>query len=166
MYRADKLNESDKAEFYRQLNQLLDSLVAEEPNPVANLANAAGLVFHQMAEINWAGFYLLDGRELVLGPFQGKPACTRIPLGKGVCGKAAQKEATTRVADVHKFPGHIACDQASRSELVVPVFVNNRLLGVLDIDSPVPDRFDKRDIDGMEQFVQRLALALEGKKRE
>lgn len=166
MYRADKLNESNKGEFYRQLHQLLDSLVAEEPNPIANLANAAGLLFHQLTDLNWAGFYLLDGKQLVLGPFQGKPACTRIPVGKGVCGTAAAKKTTTWVADVHKFPGHIACDQASRSELVIPLFVNNRLLGVLDIDSPMPDRFDKRDIDGMEQFIQRLALALEGKNRE
>lgn len=164
MYRADKLTTSNKQEFYRQLVQLLDSLTNGETNPVANLANAAGLLYHQLDSVNWAGFYLLEGNQLVLGPFQGKPACTRIPLGKGVCGTAAAKASTLWVPDVCQFPGHIACDEASRSELVIPLKVAGRLIGVMDIDSPVACRFDRQDINGLEQFARHLGRALEGNR--
>ena len=139
-----------KPDHYAQLNQQLTALIGDERDFVANMANMAALLFHQLPDLNWAGFYLMRGGELVLGPFQGKPACIRIPLGRGVCGTAAATGQTQVVADVHAFPGHIACDADSRSEIVVPLVVNGALIGVLDLDSPKPGRFDEDDRAGLE----------------
>lgn len=152
---------ASKLELYSSLADQLRALIADEPNAIANLANAAALIFHTVPDLNWAGFYLLRGGELVLGPFQGKPACVRIPVGRGVCGAAAQDRKTVRVPDVHKFPGHIACDINSRSELVVPLVApNNRLFGVLDLDSPYLDRFDIDDQAGIERLAQLITAKL------
>ncbi|ALJ15087.1 MULTISPECIES: GAF domain-containing protein [Sphingopyxis] len=137
-----------------------EALVAGEPDAIANMANIAALIWQAIPDLNWAGFYRFDGQELVLGPFQGKAACIRIPLDKGVCGAAARLRATQRVDDVHAFPGHIACDAASRSELVVPIVARDRLVGVLDLDSPVPGRFTADDQSGAEALVARIAAAL------
>ncbi len=145
-----------KTERYRDLSAALKSLLDSETDALANLANAASLLAHSLERINWCGFYLLRGEELVLGPFQGKPACVRIPIGKGVCGTAAQRRETLIVPDVSEFPGHIACDPASRSEIVVPLLEGARLRGVLDIDSPEPGRFDEADRAGLERFVETL----------
>lgn len=146
---------------YKQLNLELSSLVYGVPHKTANLANAAALLFNTLDNINWAGFYLLEKNVLVLGPFQGKPACIEIPVGKGVCGTAVQKGETLVVADVHSFPGHIACDTASNSEIVVPIFgKENKVWGVLDIDSPVLNRFDEKDKAGLEAFVRILEKEL------
>ncbi len=139
---------------YDSLSEQLKALLAGEPDFLANAANMVSLVFHALADVNWVGFYLLREGELVLGPFQGQPACTRIAIGKGVCGTAAAREATVVVPDVHAFPGHIACDCQSRSEIVVPLAKAGRLLGVLDIDSPLPARFDDRDRKGLELLVR------------
>ena len=127
-----------------------------ERDALANLANAAALLYDQLEQLNWAGFYLMRGGELVVGPFQGKPACTRIALGRGVCGTAAAGRHTVVVPDVHAFPGHIACDGASQSEIVVPMIVAGRLLGVLDLDAPVKGRFDQEDARGLGRFVEAL----------
>ncbi|MBU3740671.1 MAG: GAF domain-containing protein [Candidatus Kapabacteria bacterium] len=132
------------------------SLIDGERNAIANLANTASLLYHTLGNINWVGFYLFDGSELVLGPFNGKPACIRIAMGRGVCGAAASERRTIVVPDVHAFPGHIACDAASRSELVVPLLHEDRLLGVLDIDSPHPDRFGAADVRGCEAIAALL----------
>ncbi len=142
--------------FYEDLAASLESLLAGEPDALANLANASALLAHSLDRINWCGFYLLRGGELVVGPFQGKPACVRIPLGKGVCGTAAAQRETILVPDVNDFPGHIACDPASRSEIVVPILEDERLRGVLDIDSPELSRFDEVDRMGLEGFVRTL----------
>jgi GAF domain-containing protein len=144
---------------YRELNQQLAALIGDERDFVANMANMAALIFHQLPELNWAGFYLMSGGELVLGPFQGKPACIRIPLGRGVCGTAAATRETQVVPDVHAFPGHIACDADSRSEIVVPLLHDGRCIGVLDLDSPKPGRFDKTDRVGLEAAAQFLLTA-------
>lgn len=152
---------SDKAAHYRDLSASLESLLEGEPDALANLANASALLSGALDRINWCGFYLLRGDELVLGPFQGRPACARIPLGKGVCGAAAARRETLVVADVHAFPGHIACDEASRSEIVVPIVQGGSLRGVLDIDSPEKDRFDAADRVGLEEFVRTLAPRVE-----
>ena len=141
---------TDKSEAYRDLASQLTALIGDERDAIANAANTAALLFDLLPDLNWAGFYLFKGGELVLGPFQGKPACIRIPLGRGVCGTAAATQASQVVADVHAFPGHIACDTASRSELVVPLLRGEALLGVLDLDSPVPGRFDDADRAGVE----------------
>ena len=151
-----------KPEQYAQLLAQARALVAGETDRVANAANLSALIHHALPQLNWTGFYFFDGRELVVGPFQGLPACIRIPLDKGVCGAAARTRTTQRVADVDAFPGHIACDSASRSELVVPLYdAGDRLIGVLDIDSPVPDRFDQDDQAGIEAialcYVRSLA---------
>jgi len=130
------------------------ALLEGERDPVANAANLASLIFHTLPDLNWAGFYWLKGDELVLGPFQGKPACVRIALGKGVCGTAAQRKASVVVPDVHAFPGHIACDSASRSEVVVPVMKAGRVLGVLDLDSPSLGRFSDEDARALEAVVR------------
>lgn len=145
-----------KAELYRDLHAALDALTAGEPDAIANMANAAALIGQFLPDLNWSGFYRMVGGELVLGPFQGKAACIRIPLGKGVCGAAAETRETQRVEDVHAFPGHIACDAASRSELVVPIVVEGRLIGVLDLDSPEPARFDAEDAAGCEALMALL----------
>jgi GAF domain-containing protein len=139
-----------KAELYAALARSLESLIADEPDPVANLANAAALVWEALPGINWAGFYRMRGGELVLGPFQGRPACVRIPVGKGVCGTAAERRETILVEDVRLFPGHIACDAASRSEIVAPLVRDGRLFGVLDVDAPNVGRFDEDDRKGLE----------------
>jgi len=145
-----------KEENYQLLIKQLRSLLEGEKDLIANLANASALLKQFLTEVNWVGFYLLHSNELVLGPFQGLPACVRIPLGRGVCGTAAQKLETIRVKDVHLFPGHIACDAASQSEIVIPIINNNQLVGVLDIDSPIKERFDELDQKYLEQFVKTL----------
>lgn len=156
MYQFD-IATGTKAELYHDLLAALDALTADEPDAIANMANAAALVWEYLPDLNWAGFYRFVGDELVLGPFQGKAACIRIALGKGVCGAAAQSRTTQVVEDVHAFPGHIACDAASRSELVVPIVQDGRLIGVLDLDSPEPARFDAEDARGCEALVALLA---------
>lgn len=156
MYQFD-ITAGSKADLYRDLLGALDALTADEPDAIANMANAAALVWQYLPDLNWAGFYRMVGGELVLGPFQGKAACIRIPLGKGVCGTAAATRETQLVEDVHAFPGHIACDAASRSELVVPIVHDGRLIGVLDLDSPEPTRFDAEDAAGCEALCARLA---------
>ena len=149
----------DKTTAYAQLAGDLAALLAGESDPIANTANTAALLFEALPEIDWAGFYFLRGSELVLGPFQGKPACVRIALGRGVCGSAAERRTTLVVPDVHAFPGHIACDSASRSEVVVPLLRAEQVLGVLDIDSPLPNRFDTEDASGLERVVLALLAA-------
>jgi len=151
---------SDKDAAYRGLARELGALLEGEHDPIANAANAAALIFDALPGINWAGFYFLKGRELVVGPFQGKPACVRIALGRGACGAAAARRQTLVVDDVHSFPGHIVCDPASRSEIVVPLVDGARLLGVLDIDSPRVGRFDAADARGLEALAARLLPAL------
>jgi GAF domain-containing protein len=135
----------DKTEVYRTLNEQLPLLLGDERDLIANAANAAALIFHTLPDLNWAGFYFFNGEELVVGPFQGKPACVRITLGRGVCGTAAEKRETLVVPNVHEFADHIACDSASNSEIVVPLVKNERLIGVLDLDSPSFNRFDEQD---------------------
>ena len=141
---------------YAGLAAQLRALIQGVPHPIANLANASALLFDALEDVNWAGFYLLEGDTLVLGPFQGKPACIEIPLGKGVCGTAARRNETVRVEDVHRFPGHIACDSDSQSEIVVPLRRNGAVFGVLDIDSPRPARFTPADQTGLEAFARTL----------
>ncbi len=145
-----------KTDHYRDLVSQLGALLQGERDFIANAANAAALLFHALPEVNWAGFYLLKDGQLLLGPFQGKPACTRIVPGKGVCGTAAQRRRTMVVEDVHQFPGHIACDCDSNSEIVVPIIRHGELIGVLDLDSPLPGRFDAQDQAGLEEFVAVL----------
>jgi L-methionine (R)-S-oxide reductase len=152
------MSASEKPELYRDLARQLAALIAGEPDPIANAANTAALIYHGLPDLNWAGFYFRNGAELVLGPFQGKPACVRIPIGKGVCGTAAARGTTLLVPNVHDFPGHIACDPDSRSELVVPLIKDGSVLGVLDLDSPLPARFDGLDRDGCEQLVALLLV--------
>ena len=156
MYQFD-ISAGSKADLYRDLLSALDALTAGEPDAIANMANASALIWQYLPDLNWAGFYRLIDDELVLGPFQGKAACIRIPLGKGVCGTAAATRTTQLVEDVHAFPGHIACDAASRSELVVPVVADGVLIGVLDLDSPEPARFDAEDAAGCEALAALLA---------
>jgi L-methionine (R)-S-oxide reductase len=153
MFHVPDLADLPKAALYEELAKQLDSVLSGEPDAVANLANAAAVIFHGLPRLNWAGFYLLKGGELVLGPFQGKPACIRIPLGRGVCGTAAATGKTLLVEDVHAFPGHIACDADSASELVVPLVRDGRVLGVLDLDSPATSRFDAEDATGCEALA-------------
>jgi L-methionine (R)-S-oxide reductase len=159
MYQFD-VAAGSKAELYHDLHAALNALTADEPDAIANLANAAALIWQYLPDLNWAGFYRMVEGELVLGPFQGKPACIRIPVGRGVCGAAAETRTTQIVADVHAFPGHIACDAESASELVVPIMIGDRLFGVLDLDSPSPDRFDTEDAAGCEALVALLAARL------
>lgn len=139
------------------LCETLISLIQGETDALANLANGAALLYHSLNGINWAGFYLHKESQLILGPFQGKPACIRIQIGKGVCGTAARSRTTLVVPDVHLFPGHIACDDASASEIVVPILKDDRLLGVLDVDSPVKDRFDGADRAVLEEYARILS---------
>jgi GAF domain-containing protein len=147
------------AQYYADLDTTLAALLSGERDRIANLANASALLWQELADLNWAGFYLLKQGELVLGPFQGKPACVRIAIGRGVCGTAAQQRRTIVVPNVHEFPDHIACDSASNSEIVVPLIKNNELLGVLDIDSPSLNRFDDQDRVGLEQIVRTLVAS-------
>ena len=153
---------ASKAAGYAQLDASLAALLAGEHDLIANLANTSALLFTSLPQLNWAGFYLLNSpKELVLGPFQGKPACVRIALGRGVCGTAAAERRTVLVPDVHAFPGHIACDSASNSEIVLPLIrANGELLGVLDLDSPVLERFDVIDQQGLERIVRTLLATL------
>jgi GAF domain-containing protein len=153
MYTADTLS-GDRSEQYAQLLEQARGLMMGEHDRIANAANLSALVYNSLPGLNWVGFYFFDGTELVVGPFQGLPACVRIALGRGVCGTAASTRQTQRVADVHAFPGHIACDSASRSELVVPLFDGDTLVGVFDLDSPQPDRFDAVDQCGLEAIAQ------------
>lgn len=141
---------------YEMLAKQLDALLTGEPNMMANLSNASSLLNQFFDRINWVGFYMMDENELVLGPFQGLPACVRIPVGRGVCGSAVEEKETLIVPDVHAFPGHIACDAASQSEIVVPLIKNGVVIGVLDIDSPETDRFQEEDKLGLEHFVSTL----------
>ena len=145
---------------YRSLNDTLCSLVDGVPHRIANLANAAALLYCSLEDINWAGFYLLEGNTLVLGPFGGKPACIEIPMGRGVCGSAAAEKRTLLVPNVHEFPGHIACDSASNSEIVIPLFRDSEVIGVLDIDSPRYSRFDEHDRIGLEEFAKIIEKAI------
>lgn len=155
-----KIEAADKAAMYRDLSSALEGLVAGEPDPIANMANAAALIWETLPDLNWAGFYRNVGGELVLGPFQGRPACIRIPFGTGVCGAAAATLEVQRVDDVHAFPGHIACDAASVSELVVPIVRDGELIAVLDLDSPAPARFDAQDAAGCTALGAILAKVL------
>ncbi|WP_242219616.1 GAF domain-containing protein [Bacillus cereus group sp. BfR-BA-01380] len=145
-----------REEQYRTVIKQLDALLTGESNVVANLANASALLNVFLQDINWVGFYVTEGNQLVLGPFQGLPACVRIPFGRGVCGTAAETKTTQLIADVHEFPGHIACDAASNSEIVVPLIKNDEVIGVLDIDSPNKGRFDEIDQTYLEKFVATL----------
>src|SRR6188768_561703 len=163
MFEATALQADSKAELYAQLADQARALLSGERDRIANAANFSALVYHALPGLNWAGFYFYDGTELVVGPFQGKPACVRIALGKGVCGTAATMRQTQVVADVDAFPGHIPCDSASRSEVVVPLYDGERLIGVWDVDSPRLARFDEADRAGMERlagiFVDSLRAA-------
>ncbi len=152
--------DGDKSKLYADLLSAVEAVTDGEPDPIANMANVAALIWQFLPDLNWAGFYRMVEGELVLGPFQGKPACIRIPLGRGVCGTAAAKGETQLVEDVHAFPGHIACDAASASEIVVPVTVDGRVVAVLDLDSPVPARFDIADQNGLEMLIERMGTRL------
>jgi GAF domain-containing protein len=150
----------DQRRGYAELAQQLTGLLAGEKHRIANAANAAALIYGALSDVNWVGFYFLEAGELVVGPFQGKPACVRIAMGRGVCGTAAQSRRTVAVPDVHAFPGHIACDSASRSEIVVPLIRDGELLGVLDIDSPRLARFDDADREGLERLAAIYVASL------
>ncbi|WP_409370427.1 GAF domain-containing protein [Lysinibacillus sp. 38-6] len=150
--------EGSIADQYNTLAKQLDALLTGETDRIANLSNASALLNQFLPNINWVGFYLLQQDELVLGPFQGLPACVRIPIGRGVCGTAVSQKETLVVKDVHAFPGHIACDAASQSEIVIPLIQQDQVIGVLDIDSPIKDRFSVEDQAGLEHFVQTLML--------
>jgi GAF domain-containing protein len=153
MFQANTLS-GDKPEQYAQLLEQARGLMHGERDRIANAANLSALVFHALPDLNWVGFYFFDGKELVVGPFQGHPACVRIALGRGVCGTAAATRQTQRIADVEAFPGHIPCDAASRSELVVPLYLGDQLVGVFDLDSPRLDRFDSEDQAGLESLAK------------
>jgi L-methionine (R)-S-oxide reductase len=155
-----KIEAADKPTLYRDLAQMLEALIGDETDAVANMANAAGLIWESLPDVNWVGFYRNLGGELVLGPFQGRPACIRIPFGTGVCGVAAETRQVQRVEDVHAFPGHIACDSASNSEIVLPLVRDGDLLGVLDIDSPSHARFDAEDEAGVVRLAEIMAGAI------
>lgn len=161
MFEARAPGDVGKPEFYRDLCRQLEALLTGERDPIANAANTSALLFQLVPDLNWAGFYFLRGSELVLGPFQGKPACVRIAVGQGVCGTAVARRQSVLVEDVQAFPGHIACDAASRSELVVPLARGGDILGVIDLDSPHPARFDADDRAGIES-VARLDVAAVG----
>lgn len=164
MFEASIDRSQGKPALYKEVAASLAALLEGETDALANLANAVGLLAGALDRINWCGFYLLRAGELVLGPFQGKPACVRITLGKGVCGTAAARRETLVVPDVHAFPGHIACDAGSRSEIVVPIVVGGELRGVLDVDSPETDRFDAEDRAGLEAFVAALVPRIEWRR--
>lgn len=150
-----------KEKHYTQLLSQVKSLIEGEPDLIANLANVSALLFNGLDDVNWAGFYLFKDDQLVLGPFQGQPACIRIPLGKGVCGTAAATKTVQRIDDVHTFDGHIACDAASNSEIVIPFIIHNKLVGVLDIDSPIYSRFDEQDEQGLMAIVELFQQVME-----
>ena len=147
---------SDKTMLYPFLKTRFQALTGEIRYPLANLANTSALIYELLEDINWAGFYLLQNNLLILGPFQGRPACVRIPIGNGVCGTAVQNDEAIVVPDVHKFPGHIACDSASRSEIVIPIHADGKVVGVLDIDSPILSRFDTEDLNGLMAIIKLM----------
>ena len=159
MYSFD-IDASSKTALYADLLSAIDAITNDEPDAIVNMANVAALIWEAVPDLNWAGFYRLLGDTLILGPFQGKAACIRIPIGKGVCGAAAESKTTQLVRDVHAFPGHIACDAASQSELVVPILFQGRLIAVLDLDSPRPARFDEEDQRGFEAICALIAPRL------
>ena len=162
MFEMPSIDDTEKRSFYRELLQQARALLRGENDPVANAANLTALVFHQVPALNWAGFYFLRDGELVVGPFQGRPACVRIELGRGVCGTAAAERRTVLVEDVDEFPGHIPCDAASRSEIVVPLIRSDgALIGVLDLDSPQQGRFDHADAEGLEALAACYLASLE-----
>jgi L-methionine (R)-S-oxide reductase len=161
VFAASDLSQRSKAELYRELAMQISALVQDETDAIANMANCAAVLFHSVPRLNWVGFYLLKGGELVLGPFQGPPACVRIAFGRGVVGTSAEKRTIIRVADVNQFPGHIVCDSASKSEIVLPlVSDDSHLLGVLDVDSPELDRFDAEDEEGLRAIGKIMAAKL------
>ena len=159
MFEARGIDSGSKPDFYRELAAQLEALLAGETDLIANAANTSALLYQMMPDLNWAGFYIMRSGELVLGPFQGKPACVRIPVGKGVCGAAVAEGRAILVEDVHAFPGHIACDAASRSEVVVPLIRDGAILGVLDLDSPLPGRFTAEDLAGFEALAALYVAA-------
>ena len=159
MFAAQRLPHDSKPQLYAELLAQARALLEGERDPIANSANLAALLYHALPDLNWAGFYWMKGGGLVLGPFQGRPACVRIAVGKGVCGTAARDRKTIVVPDVHAFPGHIACDSASNSEVVVPIVHAGRVLGVLDLDSPLRGRFDEEDARGLQSVVQAFVAA-------
>ncbi|MEG1027794.1 MAG: GAF domain-containing protein [Oscillospiraceae bacterium] len=156
MNQIHEIYNQDKLKFYALLCAKVKAFTENEKNYIPNLANASAFIYEYMQNLNWAGFYLINGTQLVLGPFQGKPACIRIDMGKGVCGTAALTQSTQLVEDVHKFPGHIACDCASNSEIVIPIHYKGKVVAVLDIDSPILNRFDQIDKQGLENLVKIL----------
>ncbi|WP_424624641.1 GAF domain-containing protein [Achromobacter marplatensis] len=160
MFEAAPIVADSKAALYAELVVQARALLEGEPDRIANAANLSALAYQALPDLNWAGFYFFDGTELVLGPFQGKPACVRIPLDRGVCGAAARQRQTQLVPDVHAFAGHIACDAASRSEIVVPLVHQGELIGVWDVDSPIPDRFDEDDRQGMQALCAVFLASL------
>lgn len=160
MYDFAITSDTDKPELYEFLAQAAQALVQGEPDGIANMANIAAVIWQFVPDLNWAGFYRVVDGELVLGPFMGKPACIRIPFGQGVCGTAAQTATTQLVPDVHAFPGHIACDVASRSEIVIPIIRDGSVIAVLDLDSPLPNRFDEADAQGLEQIARIAQSAI------
>ena len=160
MFTIDRSDYEDKAAFYDRIFAQAKALTADEPDALANCSNLAALLYHCLPDVNWAGFYILRGNMLVLGPFQGLPACVRIPLKRGVCGTAAAENRVLRVADVDAFPGHIACDSASRSEIVLPLLAAGEVVGVLDIDSPESGRFDEDDEAGLTRLVDYLNASI------
>lgn len=153
-FQIEAIQADDKSGFYRELADQLSGLLSGERNAIANAANCSALVNQSLPDLNWAGFYIMRDGELVLGPFQGKTACVRIAVGRGVCGAAVERKTSIVVEDVHAFPGHIACDAASRSELVVPLIRDNIVIGVIDLDSPSPGRFDEDDRNGIEALAK------------
>jgi GAF domain-containing protein len=153
MFQARAIGDVSKPELYRELAQQLEALLVGERDAIANAANTAALLYHTLPDVNWVGFYFLRGDELVLGPFHGRPACVRIPVGRGVCGAAVAERNTILVEDVLAFAGHIVCDSASRSEIVVPLIARRKILGVLDVDSPSTGRFDMNDQNGLERIA-------------
>ncbi|HYI64353.1 MAG TPA: GAF domain-containing protein [Allosphingosinicella sp.] len=157
-----KIEAADKGALWRELTEAADALTAGEPDAIANMANVAALLFETLPDVNWVGFYRNVAGELVVGPFQGRPACIRIPFGTGVCGAAAASLEPQCVADVDAFPGHIACDAATRSELVVPILAGDALIGVLDLDSPSMARFDEEDVAGCVKLIQAVAPRFAG----
>lgn len=160
MFAEKTIQSESKPEFYRELASQLEALLAGEADPIANAANTSALIFQMLPDLNWAGFYFLkQENELVLGPFQGKPACVRIAVGRGVCGTAVERAQSILVEDVHAFPGHIACDAASRSELVVPLLRDGAVFGVIDLDSPIASRFDRDDQAGIEALASIYAAS-------
>ena len=162
MFATADLSNLSKPDLYRELATQISALVQDETDPVANMANCAAVLFHSVPRLNWVGFYLLKGGELVLGPFQGRPACVRIAFGRGVVGTAAEKRTTIRVPDVNEFPGHIVCDSASKAEIVVPlVSDDSHLLGLLDVDSPELDRFDGEDEAGLRAIGKIISAKLQ-----